>query len=254
MTPGVDFHSPFSIDSLFHEDFAPNPLHTFFILVFTGLSIPATSRTKRKDVILYALCCLAGVVAFNAGVRWQPFITRLQIPIFLLFAPLVAAGLGIFRRQSVVTACAAVLFIAALGPLLLNPSRAILPIRGYHPFYSRDRVSLLFASAPHLASPYLTAIQWLTDHKARNIGTLSRSNDLEYPLWKYLPHAGDKPLRIEPVQIGDHQPARVLGPFRPDAVVGFAPSMPEKIVVEDYPMRRALTLEGVTIYTREGGT
>lgn len=255
MTPETDFAPLPSPIFLFHEDLAPNPLHTLFILVFVGLSIPATSRTQRKDVIVYALCCLVGVVAFNAGVRWQPYITRLQIPIFLVFAPIVAAGLAILRRQWAITVCAVVLFIAALGPLFFNPNRAIFGVPGsFRPFYLQDRPSLFWANVPDLALPYRTAIQWLADHGVRDIGTLSRGNDWEYPLWKYLPREGPTPLRIEPVQIGDQHPARVLGPFRPDAVVGFDADMPETIVVEGYPMRRAVALEGITVYARDGGS
>jgi hypothetical protein len=249
MTQGTKF-SPLAFPwYVFHEDFAPNPLHTLFILLFAGFAIPATKETKRQDLIIYAMCCVVAVIAFSAGVRWQPWITRLQLPLFLLFAPLVAAGLGIFTRPWVIAVFATILTVAALGPLLFNPSRAVLP-GWYPPFYLQDRASLFFEGTPVLASPYMTTLQWLNHEHVRNIGTLSRGSHPDYPLWKYLSQERSSPLRIEPVKIGKHQPNRLLGPFRPEAVVGFDPSLPDKLIIEGQPMHRAITFGNrITIYT-----
>ena len=263
MMPGFSFERPFRIRRVFHEDAAPNPLHMLLILAFAGLSLLAVPGRQGRHLVVYAVCCLAAVVAFAAGVRWQPWITRLQLPLFLLFAPLVAAGLGLFGRWRLLLICTFVLFIAALGPVLFNPIRPLLPIPlTAPPFYLQEKARLIFAAAPVFTSPYMAAITWLAERRIGNIGLLSRGDDIEYPFWPFLRRINSEvPLRIEPVRFGDQPLRRALGTFRPDAVIAFDDSLPATITIEGMNMNRtaafvdrAGALEGkVLIYVPAAG-
>src|SRR5262249_27498449 len=72
-----------------NENIAANPLQLLLgaasvIVVLLAGADPAHPRRR------YALCLLAGCLLFLIVLRWQPWITRLQLPLFALAAPLAA--------------------------------------------------------------------------------------------------------------------------------------------------------------------
>jgi hypothetical protein len=84
----------------------------------------------------YALCVIGATLLFLVVLRWQPWITRLQLPIFALAAPLI--GFLAFERirgwaRIGATALLALLLVILppCRPLWANYRRPIFPPMGY---------------------------------------------------------------------------------------------------------------------------
>lgn len=163
-----------------HEDTAGNPLH--LALVAAAAMVLLLSRAGgRRALGLYAIALASAFLLFSLGLRWMPFHSRLQLPLFVLAAPLVGAVLGAGARVG--GALMAVLLLASLPWLALNTPR---PLVGPDGIFRRDRVSQYFANAPWLRDPYLRASAFLRARGCSEIGLVARSNDWEYPLWVLL--------------------------------------------------------------------
>src|SRR5262249_11115323 len=71
-----------------NEDIAGNPVQLVLVVVaFAAILLGGASGFPRWR---YALAVAAAALIFLIGLRWQPWITRLQLPIFALAAPLAA--------------------------------------------------------------------------------------------------------------------------------------------------------------------
>jgi 4-amino-4-deoxy-L-arabinose transferase-like glycosyltransferase len=124
-----------------HEDYAPNPLHLIFVLpsmVLLGREMVWSSRNSAlcRVVRAYSVTVLLGGVLFCAMLRWQPWITRLQLPFFVLMGPAVATILAARLTRRWIILAGFCLVLAGLPSVLLNHRRPLLgqpaPIFGYH--------------------------------------------------------------------------------------------------------------------------
>ena len=71
-----------------HEANTPNRWHLAIILVISCALILRALRRRERERPLYALALLCAFVAFCAYLKWQPFLARLLLPLFVLGAPL----------------------------------------------------------------------------------------------------------------------------------------------------------------------
>ena len=117
-----------------HEANAPNRWHLVILLaIFCVLFVRALRRRERERP-LYALALIFAFAAFCAYLKWQPFLARLLLPLFVLGAPL--AGIigetgenarGPIRRWAAQRAICLFLLSNARLPLLENWVR---PLKG----------------------------------------------------------------------------------------------------------------------------
>ncbi len=239
-----------------HEDFAGNPLH--FLLALAALAWAlAKPWAKGRSRRFYALSVIAGAFLFLIVLRWQPWITRLQLPLFALSAPL-AAFLPVERHQGRRGAVlAALLILSAMPALLANYSRRILPGRGQDytaSLWAESREQARFAVRPELLPQYRAAVRFILDHGDGQIGLLSLGNGWEYPLWQMLHAEGAKGLRIEHVfpEPAASPASYPLGPFHPSLIVvirRLQPSEPPSpLVVDGRRWRRAFDRPALSIY------
>jgi hypothetical protein len=182
-----------------HEDFVPNPLHLIAVLLALFLFVPR----KAVDAVIYKRCVGMGVFLFCLLIPWQPWITRLQLPIFVLTAPLV--GLQIERHCRAWWGVPAGIFLFMSIPALLwNISRPLLPsvIEPYIPsrnlWYKSERVERYFNNRHYLTANYIRAAEIIAARQPQRIFLFLNSDSWEYPLWVLL-QAGmiDEAPRIE---------------------------------------------------------
>jgi hypothetical protein len=153
---------------------------------------------------MWAWMTVAGAIAFCA-LRWQPWNSRLHLPLFILAAPLVGVGLERWRRSGAVLAAAFCLL--ALPSLAATRPR---PLLGPDSVLSASRTAQRFRNHPQLQLVYEAAVDHLGDAGCGRVGLVMGGDGWEYPLWPLLRSRVGADLRIEHVLV--RNPSGRLGP------------------------------------------
>lgn len=168
-----------------HEDIAQNPVHTLFLLVIFGAYLFRSFPLPP----FYTRCVLASVVFFCLFLTWQPWITRLQVPIFALAAPLFGMACETINRPRRHIIALGFLALAALPPLFFLQSRPLVPWRVFHTralTWTTPRSDLYFSNRPALKQSYREVVSILAAAKPSCIGLYLNADSWEYPLWALL--------------------------------------------------------------------
>lgn len=237
---GLDANDPrtsmgeYRVRRSFHEDYAGNPYHFLLVpaclllLAWHSVGKKATQGVSRQDrlPLLYALVVLTTYLVFCGLYKWQPTGSRLQLPFFIAWAP--AAGLAFQAlgslairprlRMAAPAALGMLLVASSLRPLLINPSRPLIPraVDGIS-LWNTPREELLFINAPEFRSPYLPLIEIGRECGCTAIGLKIDSSNPEYPFWALMAPPGSG-IRLEhvdlPTSLGRdsafHEPCAIL--------------------------------------------
>jgi len=159
------------------EDSAPNPLQVllFVAAILTGAWI----RDRRRTGYLVAVA--TSFLIFSEALRWQPWHSRLLLPLIALMAAWTASVLPRTER-SFYSLIAVGLVIAGCAAALVNESR---PLVGHDSVLTSDRTEDVFLHRPELRRTYLLAAKQLRHCKRVAVG-LSDNFSWEYPMWPLL--------------------------------------------------------------------
>lgn len=162
---------------VFHEDYAPNPLH--LILIIALLLFLWRFKPEWK-IWLYASAVLASSLLFAIIIKWNPWVTRLHLPLFMLSAPLVGVLIGRWKGLSV--GISFVLLAAAVMVIIYHHSR---PLSKLDLTLNSHRREYYFLPKPDSFSPYQTAARIILDAKCHDVGLIEDGDSWEYPLWAF---------------------------------------------------------------------
>jgi hypothetical protein len=170
-----------------HEANAPNRWHLAMLCVLAGVVFWRARRGKDRSLALYALGLACGFVALCAYLKWQPFMARLVLPLFVLGAPLAALTEEIRWVWIQVALC---LF-------LLNNARPaafenwVRPLQGPHSILHRSRDEMYFSDMGQWdnAASYWAAVGALRQSGCGVVGIDIHNFQLEYPLQALLREA-----------------------------------------------------------------
>ena len=158
-----------------HEANANNRWH-LLLLVLASLWAIWRSRTWT----VYAAGLAGAFLLFCFYLKWQPFLARLELPLFVLGAPLAAFALGA-RRPAVLSLAAALFLVTnARLPLVDNWTR---PLKGPHSLLVTSRDGNYFSdmSQWNNRSSYLEAVERTARTGCATVGMDISENQLEYP-------------------------------------------------------------------------
>jgi len=198
----------FSMSGLsLNEGSAGNPLHLCMALV-AAVAVAATPRPPKSQIGRYWGQCLASYLLFCLILRWQPWHSRLHLPLFVLVAPVTAIGLGKLPER---TLCPIVCLIVlcSLPYLLFNPTRALTRL----PSSLLSRYPVLDGIAPDrtlLENPrwklyfydqlvhdsYRESVDYVIDSGETSVGLYLAMNDYEYPYWALFAEAGHRSVQL----------------------------------------------------------
>ncbi len=240
-------HTQFHIRLLsFFEYTDGNFLHLVLIAI-SGLFLLFRPAGKR-DLIFHAACLLIGFVAFSLYLKWQPWSARLQLALFILYAPILGKLGEDIRPQWIGTGLAALLLVAALPWAFLNQSR---PLIGNGNILTADRTSLYFRNQPVDEAAYVSAVQFLRDSpsQCKQVGLYIRPSDPEYPFWVLLHQMIGKDVLIELVAVENISNEIQAEPsaFTPCAVLAYRPNPVETLKVNGLTYRSARSYKGVSV-------
>jgi hypothetical protein len=117
----------FQVAFQINEDYSGNPLQ-FILTTIALLVLPFLKKDGTRELKACLLATALSIFLFSFFFKWQPWGSRLQLPIFLLGA--IAAGylLGMLEARTILPgSLAALLTLTCLPYLLLNPIRPVMP-------------------------------------------------------------------------------------------------------------------------------
>jgi Dolichyl-phosphate-mannose-protein mannosyltransferase len=169
------------------EDTAGNPLHVAVLVAVTVIG--ASRRYRRSPLAPFLLCLVAGFLLFSLLLRWQPWNSRLLLPLFVLGSAAVGVVAGALPRRLPGVVLAVGLTLAATPWLAANRSRPIVASAALETSPSilhASRTDQYFAKRTELEPPYRAAAALLSARHARRVGLVFKEDDWEYPLWILL--------------------------------------------------------------------
>ena len=181
-----------------HEDGAGNLLHLSLILAVIFLFFISKEIRSSPALLSYLTALFSGFVLFCTLLKWQPWNSRLQLPLFVLASPFVAVVLCKRLSEKVIVTIAFVLLLSALPWVLFNSSRSLM---GDQSIWNRTRLDQYFNNRPELRNAFFGAVYFLKSKQCSQIGLDIGTNDWEYPLWPLLNPAANAAIRIEHVNV-----------------------------------------------------
>jgi hypothetical protein len=176
--PGAKYGPPRNAN---HEADANSRWHLLLIVIAGGWAL-----ITRRRAAVWLVAGLAGAfLLFCFYLKWQPFMTRLELPLFVLAAVPAAFLLDALRPVCVPAAVAIFLVMSTRLPLLENWTR---PLKGPASIFRTDRDSRYFAdmSQWNNRASYLEAVERAARSGCRRVGIDISENQLEYPFQALL--------------------------------------------------------------------
>jgi len=176
--PGARYAPPLNAN---HEANANNRWHLLLILAAAILA----AATRNRRWILYAAALLAAFLLFCLYLKWQPFLARLELPLFVLAAPLAALLVEKLRHPAVAVILALFLVNNARPALFENWTR---PLKGPHSLLATARDDNYFSdmSQWNNRASYVEAVDRTARSGCTRIGLDISENQLEYPFQALL--------------------------------------------------------------------
>ena len=219
---------------MLHEDFVGNPLH-----LLAGLMAVVVVWRRREafgaPVRLWIWMTIAGAIMFCAALKWQPWNSRLHLPLFVLAAPLIGVAFEGRRRLAVVLA-------AAFGLLALPSLAATWPreLLGPKSVLTMPRPAQQFRNHPMLQPVYEAAADVLSTMECRRVGLVLGGDDWEYPFWSLLRARFGEGLWMEHALV--QNASGPLAPAAPEALCA--------LLVVDPRLAPTVTWQGRTFVER----
>jgi hypothetical protein len=169
-----------------HEDYVTNTIHfflwavAFLILVFQFLF----SKTKKSTEIIIVIVLVAQILLFTGYLKWQPWHTRLHIPIFILLViPIIMACQKAKWFSKMVWVSTPLLLYSFIFYFLYNNLRPIQNDSVYTKNLRVDdnRFKKYFANQLHLYPEYKVVLKELYNSNPKKVGL--KMMDWEYPLF-----------------------------------------------------------------------
>ena len=164
------------------EHDAPNPIHLLLSAIAIAGAFYAFRNNSRAGI--YASCILAGFFLFCFELKWQPWITRLQLPLFVIAAPSLGLLLDRISQKHLSCVVIALLFAQSFIYLLFGFPRSL---EGPHSVFHTSRADQYFSKRPEMARPYEQAARAITRFHPSVVALVCGGESWEYALRAQLP-------------------------------------------------------------------
>jgi len=172
-----------------HEDFQPNFLHllliTFASVLLLGLFLKSTKDLELRNSILYISLIGIQFVFFCTLLLWEPWNTRLHLPLFLSSTPIVVFA---FYKSHFFYKIRYLIYIILLSfafmVVIFNYSRPIISTNSTSKININDeRFKKYFSNNLELYPEYKDCVTQLHKQKIKSIGLIIHIDTWEYPLY-----------------------------------------------------------------------
>ncbi len=169
--------------SAYHEYYAGNFLHAWLGLLCCMIVFLRRSK-EHAALRWYATALVGASLIFVLYLRWQPWISRLQLPLFILCAPVIGAVVSSWDKKGRwVMALAALLMVVAMPWVIKGKLK---PVVGKKNIFTMTRQERYFINRPYLKDPFFKAAALVRESGCVRIGLEISSDGWEYPYWALL--------------------------------------------------------------------
>ena len=173
--------TPESLNFTIHEDISGNFLH---ICLFTTMLTIIISSRRLRSILPYALAVTAGLLLFCIMLRWQPWASRLHLPLFIIFSALTGFMVPDVCKTWVTGCMIALLSIASLPYIFCNQTRPLVSLQQFPlSIFTIPRWALYMANDANKGMATMSALQTIQKGRFKNIALSSGGDAWEYPLW-----------------------------------------------------------------------
>ncbi len=162
----------------YNEGADGNPIH--FLLFGCCALVFVSRRSQVRTTGFYIVGLIAGFLLFCLLLKWQPWNSRLHLPLFILGSPIVGLTLATLRSRRLVYLVGALLIIGSLPYLLWNQSR---PILKRHNIINTTQFEQYFFARHNLYAAYSQVRELVSGNACQDIGLILGIDGWEYPLW-----------------------------------------------------------------------
>lgn len=189
----------FSINKIIlREDFDPNPVHLLLILVSIGISFTAWRNKHHWVPVKFAITVTTSFLLFCIVLKWQPWHSRLHLPLFVLWSPFIAVMLETKSRKLINLILCALLVISMPWVMM----KEMKPLIAKKNIFNVSRLNLYFAPINYMKTSLFETVRLLRLKNIKTVGVImSNSDQNEYPLWAVLRADGNQMPRIEHVNV-----------------------------------------------------
>ena len=220
------------------EGSAGNPLH--LLLIVAATIVAWTSR--RDDTRWYLACVLLGALIFSAYLKWQPWGSRFQLPLFVVAAGGVAVVADRLNRRNARRVLSGMLALSAVPALLIHADHQLI---GSHSIF-RTPYERRFFKFDTMIPAYTKGVDLAAARGCRNIGVIS--NSFESPLWRLLHNRFGDDFRVEQVYVANPT-ARFAAPgWKPCIVFVLLYSTPQLVPGPPAGFYTAIRDGGVAVF------
>lgn len=182
---------PFREQNIYHPDYAPNPLPMAILTI--GVIFVIIFERGNKSVLRYTLIGVSSFFLFSMFFRWQPWISRLMVPLFYIFTPISAYVISSIGKK-MLWIFVTILIILSLPYFYKNTIR---PLAGKNSILRQTKEAQYFNGNPSIMSNYYEGIRLIKESGCKKISLNMNPDDYEYPIWALL--------RNENIKIEHHQ-------------------------------------------------
>jgi hypothetical protein len=207
--PGSRFAPPVNAN---HEANANNRWHLILFAIAGGCAF----ATRNRVWSLYAAGLLAGFLFFCFYLKWQPFLARLELPLFVLAAPLGAFLLEKLRFTAVAVIVCLFLVNNARPAMFENWTR---PLKGPHSLFVTARDDNYFSDMSQWNNrvSYLESVDRTARSGCTLVGIDITENQLEYPFQALLRERNPRVRFVHTIPPVPYQP-RPCAVLCPDCI------------------------------------
>lgn len=171
---------------MFNDFYSSNPIHLILIFLSLLLFFYKPFYRSHKGLFVYSLLLLSSFLFFCLLIKWQPFAIRLQLPLFVLFTPLIGCVFAYavkLNLKLIVYFLLLLLTYCSLPYLFFSDYRSIL---GEKSFLKLNKCLQYYVGAMYLYDVQMPCLDNITYYRKNNIGIMLDADDFEYPLWVIL--------------------------------------------------------------------
>ena len=180
------------------EDTAGNHFHFWLALLATILILFNKKYRQDRYLVNYLLATIFSFLLFCLIIKWQIWHSRLQLPFFILFCPIIGIVLADLLKPRISQYLILLVLLMAIPYLGFNDLR---PVTGTRSIFTNDGISIYFAARLPLKKDYLGVANLIYDKKCENIGIIQRPDSWEYPLWVVINQVSKKVVVMRNVNV-----------------------------------------------------